>query len=288
MRSTSSSLPARRTATRRARPHEPDRRPASSARPCRLGRTDRRIFDRSHVQAEASRSRPVARALTMALASFTTARSAAPILTATGTDQASTDMRDALASADASVAAAPPSPQTSRRPVWMSGEPETTVDTAALEKAADRLEGADLLPVPFVLGLISDVNELVAPVNERVAGLRGSLERRLRRRPRKKQQPPKRHGSRPKQAAAEAAAKATPRASSGGARARRKRHERRRGASDRPRHARRLRLGRRPVLMPGVALEQGVRLELPGLQPLEWCHGYPPGAPGKQDGVGRC
>ncbi len=179
MRSASSSLPARRTrrlaeqSARRAR-----RRPAILTTGLAVALVGALAFSTvPAVQAEASSvSDRADSALTMTLASFTTSIAATPILTETGTDEGSSDMREALAAADASVAAAATVTSDIQASGLDVGEPDTSVDTAALEKAADRLDGADLLPAPLVLGLISDVSELVAPVNERVAGLRGSLE----------------------------------------------------------------------------------------------------------------
>jgi hypothetical protein len=158
----------------------------------------------------------------MTLASFTTSVAATPILTATGTDDGSSDMRDALAAADASVSAAATVSSDIQASGLDVGEPDTSVDTAALEKAADRLEGADLLPAPLVLGLISDVNELVTPVNERVAGLRGSLEAAVAKKAAEEAAAAEAARVAAEEAAAAAAAAATaaqqaaPRASSGG------------------------------------------------------------------------
>ncbi|MFG6476887.1 lytic transglycosylase domain-containing protein [Microbacterium sp. P06] len=56
------------------------------------------------------------------------------------------------------------------------GEPDTTVDTAALEAAAARLDAAEVLPAPLVPDLTDDVTELVASVDTRVNQLRGSLD----------------------------------------------------------------------------------------------------------------
>jgi hypothetical protein len=155
-------------------------------------------------------------ALTMTLASFKTPAAEAPIITANGTDTGSTEMRAALAAADASVAAAAKVTADIQASGLDVGEPETTVDTAALQKAEDRLTAANLLPAPLVLGLISDVNDLVTPVNERVAGLRGSLDAAV---AKKAAEEAAAEAARvaAEQAAAAAAKKAAPRASSGGA-----------------------------------------------------------------------
>lgn len=223
MRSASSSLPARRTRrlaeqnARRAR-----RRPAILTTGLAVALVGAVAFSTvPAVQAEASSAseRPDS-ALTMTLASFTTSVAATPILTATGTDDGSSDMREALAAADASVSAAATVTTDIQTSGLDVGEPNTSVDTAALEKAADRLEGADLLPAPLVLGLISDVNELVEPVNERVAGLRGSLEAAVAKKAAEEAAAAEAARVAAEEAAAAAAAaakQATPRASSGGA-----------------------------------------------------------------------
>ncbi|HAQ59952.1 MAG TPA: 16S rRNA pseudouridylate synthase [Microbacterium sp.] len=162
MRSTSSSSLKHRTARRSAF--------FSTAVACALvGSVG--LTAASGAQAEASDA-----SLTMTRASFHTSLTAEPIVTAAGTDEASAEMREALASADVSVAAAATVTADIQASGVDVGEPGTTVDTAELKKAADRLEEAGSLPAPLVLGLISDVTDLVEPVNERVAGLRGSLD----------------------------------------------------------------------------------------------------------------
>jgi len=56
------------------------------------------------------------------------------------------------------------------------GEPDTSVDTAALEEAAARLDAADALPAPLVPSITEEVTELIASVDSRVNQLRGSLD----------------------------------------------------------------------------------------------------------------
>ncbi len=154
----------------------------------------------------------------MTRASFTSSATTAPIVTATGTDEGSTDMRAALAAADASVAAAAQVTSDIQASGLDIGEATTTVDTSALAEAADRLEGATLLPAPLVLGLISDVTELVTPVNDRVAGLRGSLEAAVAKKAAEEAAAAEAARVAAEQAAAAAAAKAAAsRGSSGGA-----------------------------------------------------------------------
>jgi hypothetical protein len=122
-------------------------------------------------QAEAS-----ATTASVALASFVVPAQPTAVVTDGGTDEISTGARDALAAAEASVAAAA-SVQADISGAGLDlGQADTTVDTAALESAADRLEKADVLPAPFVPDLTDDVTALVAVVDERVASLRGSLD----------------------------------------------------------------------------------------------------------------
>ncbi len=56
------------------------------------------------------------------------------------------------------------------------GEPDTSVDTAALEEAAARLNAADALPAPLVPSITEEVTALIASVDSRVNQLRGSLD----------------------------------------------------------------------------------------------------------------
>ena len=222
MRSASTSLPARRTrrlaeqSARRAR-----RRPALITSGLAVALVGALAFSTvPSVQAEASSvSDRSDSTLTMTRASFTTSVATTPILTATGTDEGSSEMREALAAADTSISAATAVTSDIQASGLDVGEPDTSVDTAALEKAADRLEGADMLPAPLVLGLISDVNELVTPVNERVAGLRGSLEAAVAKKAAEEAAAAEaaRVAAEEAAAAAAAAKQTAPRASSGGA-----------------------------------------------------------------------
>lgn len=57
------------------------------------------------------------------------------------------------------------------------GQPVTTVDTAALEQAADRLDAAaDQLPATFLPEITASVTDLAASVDTQVSQLRGSLD----------------------------------------------------------------------------------------------------------------
>ncbi len=136
-------------------------------------------------------------------------------------------------------------------------------------------------------------------VDERVAGLRGSLDAAI---ALKAEQEAAAEKARREAEAAASGRKRRPTAGRGRRpKAQRRPHPRR---ARRPRyaasgtsageaqataraHARQLRLGRRPVLVPRVAVEQGVGLELPGLQPLQRRLRHPAGAPRQQDGQRR-
>ena len=113
------------------------------------------------------------------LASFALASYQAPV----EVQPALTPEADAAAEAQAALTAAGTAVQaaaTVQSDIAASGldvgDPNPTVDVAALQTAVDRLENADELPAPFVPALTEDVAELVASVDNRVASLRGSLD----------------------------------------------------------------------------------------------------------------
>ncbi|WP_457099475.1 aggregation-promoting factor C-terminal-like domain-containing protein [Microbacterium sp. P5_E9] len=112
-----------------------------------------------------------------ALASFATSAQPAPAVTESTADAASTDAHEAIAAADAAVAAAVTVTADIAASGLDVGVPDTSVDTAKLEDAADRLDlGIDHLPAPLLPDVTDDVTALVASVSEQVAGLRGSLD----------------------------------------------------------------------------------------------------------------
>ncbi len=87
-----------------------------------------------------------------------------------------TQARDAVATADASVQAALSVQADIAASGLDIGDPDPTVDTAALSAAAERLEGADALPTPFLPALTAEVAALSTEVDARVSALRGGLE----------------------------------------------------------------------------------------------------------------
>ncbi|NLP82794.1 lytic transglycosylase domain-containing protein [Microbacterium sp. CFH 90308] len=111
-----------------------------------------------------------------ALASFSTPIASDGAAAGIGADDISTAARDALVAADASVTAAATVAADIAASGLDIGRPDTSVDTAALEAAAERLEAGDLLPAPLVPDLTEDVTTLIASVDEHVAALRGSLD----------------------------------------------------------------------------------------------------------------
>ena len=235
-----------------------------------------------------------------ALASFATSAQPALAVAESTADTASTDAHDAIAAADAAVAAAATVTADIAASGLDVGVPDTSVDTAKLEDAADRLDlGIDHLPAPLLPDVTDDVTALVASVSEQVAGLRGSLDAAI---ALKAQQEAEEKARLEAEAAAAAAARSC-RCSCRSAQASS-------SSSSRPTaaipsgggsgdnspagaqasayaHAPELRLGRRPVRMPRRAVEQGVRLELPGPQPLERCLRHPAGPSWQQDGHRR-
>ena len=112
-----------------------------------------------------------------ALASFATSAQPDPAVAESTADAASTDAHEAIAAADAAVAAAATVTADIAASGLDVGVPDTSVDTAELEDAADRLDlGIDHLPAPLLPDVTDDVTALVASVSEEVAGLRGSLD----------------------------------------------------------------------------------------------------------------
>ena len=94
----------------------------------------------------------------------------------TGAVEELVEAREVAAAADATMVAA----ETLATDIQVSGldigTATITVDTSALEAAAERLENADVLPAPLIPDLTEDVAELAAAVENTVAGLRGSLD----------------------------------------------------------------------------------------------------------------
>ncbi|WP_019178920.1 lytic transglycosylase domain-containing protein [Microbacterium yannicii] len=111
-----------------------------------------------------------------ALASFTTATSQDATGTGIGADAVSSEARRALTAADTTIAAAATVTADITASGLDIGQAETSVDIAPLQEAVERLEGADLLPAPLVPAFTADVTELISQIDERVAGLRGSLD----------------------------------------------------------------------------------------------------------------
>jgi len=111
------------------------------------------------------------------LASFATSAQPDLAVAESTADATSTDAHEAIAAADAAVAAAGTVTADIAASGLDVGVPDTSVDTAQLEDAADRLDlGIDHLPAPLLPDVTDDVTALVASVSEEVAGLRGSLD----------------------------------------------------------------------------------------------------------------
>jgi hypothetical protein len=120
-----------------------------------------------------AQSEAVVAAPAFTLASYSTPLKATLAPAADATDS---DAREAVAAA-ATVSSAAATVQADIAASGLDiGQPDPTVDTAALEAAAARLEAADALPAPLVPSLTDDVTELVASVDSRVNELRGSLD----------------------------------------------------------------------------------------------------------------
>ncbi|MCW3492119.1 lytic transglycosylase domain-containing protein [Microbacterium sp. SSM24] len=110
-----------------------------------------------------------------ALASFTLPAEPTAIVAAGGTDEISTEATQAMDDADAAIDAAAQVTADVKASGLKLGDVETTVDTAELGSAAERLAGGLDLPAPLVPDLIDDVTALVASVEASTAEVRGSL-----------------------------------------------------------------------------------------------------------------
>jgi hypothetical protein len=109
---------------------------------------------------------------------FALASYSAPLTTATPleTGDVAVEASEALSAADEATAAAAAITSEIASSGLDVGEPDPSVDTAALTAAAARLDAADALPAPLVPDLTDDVTALVASIDSRVSALRGSLE----------------------------------------------------------------------------------------------------------------
>lgn len=165
MRSTTSTISARRA--RRAADRRSRRRPALVA--AALGLTVLTGVGITATGPQAA-AQPGASFGAVALASYSPA-SFSPAPTVAAAPEAET-----LAAADAALAAADTVEADIQAAALDIGEPDPTVDTAALEEALVRLQSADALPAAFVPQLADDVATLVESVDERVSQLRGSLD----------------------------------------------------------------------------------------------------------------
>ncbi|MHC2998811.1 hypothetical protein OB08_05435 [Microbacterium sp. HJ5] len=120
--------------------------------------------------AEASGTTPV-----FALASYTTPAPADAM--PTDAETAALDEAQAtVEAASASVAAAATVTADIEKSGLDVGEKDPSVDTAELEAAIARLDGADALPTLLLPSIAEDVAALKTAVDERVAGLRGKLD----------------------------------------------------------------------------------------------------------------
>jgi hypothetical protein len=110
------------------------------------------------------------------LVSFPIAPEPTATSAAAATDDASTVAREALAAAETSLAAA----ETVTADIAASGLDlgvgDTSIDTDELDGAVESLDSATRNDTPFVSNLTDALTAEVAAVDERVAGLRGSLD----------------------------------------------------------------------------------------------------------------
>ncbi|WP_205791760.1 lytic transglycosylase domain-containing protein [Microbacterium sulfonylureivorans] len=170
MRSKTASTPARRTLRLTAR--RTRRRPAILAAGLAFGIIATAGFTVTTpvTLAEASGSTPA-----FALASFTTPASPAEAPVIEREDARTVAAHAALAAAETTLSAA----ETLTDDIASAGLDlgvDTAIDTPALEEAVARLSGAETGSPLLVPGFTDDLTALVATLDERVAGLRGSLD----------------------------------------------------------------------------------------------------------------
>jgi len=154
----------RRRASRRSR-----RRPAITAGVVALGIVASATLTGTAPLAQATASPALLSASSFQLASYT-----APATTTSATPEA-VDARAAETAAAASLEAV----STVQNDIVASGLDighPATVDTTALQQAADRLDAAQVLPPTFLPGVTSEVTAAASAVDLRVSELRGSLD----------------------------------------------------------------------------------------------------------------
>ena len=171
MRSNTSSAPARRA--RRQAERRTRRRPVLIAAAIAFSVLATAGFTATTPTSPAEASAPLG---TFELASYTsTVPSSVTSATATA-DGPTSEAREALAAVETSLAAA----ETVTADITASGldvgVADTSVDTAELEDAAERLERGTEVTSPFLSDLTDDVTALIAAADERVSSLRGSLD----------------------------------------------------------------------------------------------------------------
>ncbi|MET0861101.1 MAG: lytic transglycosylase domain-containing protein [Microbacterium sp.] len=172
MRSNTSTIPARRA--RRLAESRARRRPLIIAGALAFGllATAGATLTAPTSMADAAGTSPA-----FALASFTSSVEPVATVTDSGTDRISTAARKALSAAQTAITAASTVSTDIQASGLDVGVADITVDTTALAAAVKRLDsGAQKLPAPLVPDLTDDVTALVATVNTKVSGLRGSLD----------------------------------------------------------------------------------------------------------------
>ncbi|MFV9425339.1 MULTISPECIES: 16S rRNA pseudouridylate synthase [Microbacterium] len=156
---------ARRLAARRS-----TRRPAITAGVVALGLAATVTLTGTAPLAQANAGSSLLSASSMQLASYS-----APVAPGTTSDPDRADARAAEQTAAASLQAA----TTVQNDIAASGldigQP-ATVDTTALQAAADHLTAAQVLPSTFLPGVTGDVKTEATAVDQRVSALRGSLD----------------------------------------------------------------------------------------------------------------
>ena len=169
MRSHTSSLPARRILRRAERRLR--RRPALISASLAVGLLAAAGLTSTAPASVAAASGTLSN---FALASYTVPVDATVV--PDESDEVSADVAQALADADTALAAAETIAADIAAAGLDIGVSDTSVDTAALEAAAQRLAGARTVPADFLPHLTDDVTAQISSVDEQVSGLRGRLD----------------------------------------------------------------------------------------------------------------
>jgi len=166
----SDSTPPRNRRSRREAARRSARRPAITAGVVALGIVATVTLTGTAPVAQAAPASSL-----LSASSFHLASSSAPVAPATSSAPAVADAHEAEQAAAASLQSATAVQNDITASGLDIGQP-ATVDTTALQQAADRLDAARVLPPAFLPGVTGEVTAAAASVDQRVSALRGSLD----------------------------------------------------------------------------------------------------------------